>query len=171
MKKKFIYIITLLIINLIVYYYWPEKKLEKGHIITSLVVLKSERRLNVYAGDTLLKSYHVSLGKNPLGDKAFEGDNKTPEGQYFIYAKNPNSVCYKNLGISYPDKSDILVSKSYRKQPGGDIKIHGLPNRQGFWGKFHRLIDWTNGCVAVTNTEMDELYYSVNVGTPIIINP
>ena len=127
--------------------------------------------MNVYAGNTLLKTYSISLGKNPVGDKAFEGDNKTPEGAYMINDKNPNSVCYKNLGISYPDKSDIKYSKNLAKKTGGDIKIHGLPDGQGYFGKFHRFKDWTNGCIAVTNDEMDELYSAVDIGTPIIIKP
>jgi murein L,D-transpeptidase YafK len=171
MKKNILLFFILFFISLIVYYYWPEKNLEVGHKITRIVVFKSKRRLNIYAGDTLLKSYKISLGRNPIGRKEFEGDNKTPEGKYFVNAKNPRSVCYKNLGISYPNKSDILVSKSYSKSIGGDIKIHGLPNRQSFWGKFHRFFDWTNGCIAVTNNEMEELYNSVSVGIPIMIKP
>ncbi len=87
MKKYFFFFAMSLIIGLTVYYYWPENKLTTNHKITKLIVLKSKRRLLVYAGDTILKSYQIALGKNPIGDKCFEGDNKTPEGHYFIYAK------------------------------------------------------------------------------------
>ena len=171
MKKYILLFFILLFVGLATYYYWPEKKLDTTHKITRIVVFKSKRQMNVYAGDILLKSYQISLGKSPVGDKSFEGDNKTPEGQYIINAKNPNSVCYKNLGISYPNQSDIQVSKSLGKPTGGDIKIHGLPNKQSFLGKFHRFKDWTNGCIAITNTEMEELYQAVDIGTPITINP
>ena len=153
------------------YYFWPESKLPTGHKITKLEILKSIRQLNVYAGDTILKTYSISIGAQPIGKKIVEGDNKTPEGNYFIYSKNENSVCYKNLGISYPDSIDFYHAVQLGKFPGGDIKIHGLPNKQPFWGKFHRLFDWTKGCVAVTNQEMDELYNSVEIGTAIQIKP
>lgn len=156
---------------MIVYYFLPEKELPPNSKITKIIVLKSKRKMFVYSNDILLKTYIISLGKSPIGDKQFEGDNKTPEGTYFINAKNPNSVCYKNLGISYPDKTDISEAKKFGKSTGGDIKIHGLPNKQGFFGKFHRFKDWTNGCIAVTNKEIDELYESVEIGTPIIIIP
>lgn len=171
MKKLFLFLFAIVIAGLIAYYFWPENTLGKGHKITRLVVYKSKRLLNIFAGDTLLKSYTISLGDDPIGDKSFQGDEKTPEGQYSIFDKNPNSTCYKNLGISYPNDSDRKVSKALGKPTGGDIKIHGLPNKQGYWGKFHRFIDWTNGCIAVTNEEMDELYYGVDIGTPITINP
>jgi murein L,D-transpeptidase YafK len=171
MKKVIALVCLISITGLTIYYFLPEKKLPSNIKITKLIVLKSKRQLFVYSGDSLLKTYTVSLGKSPIGDKQFEGDNKTPEGYYFINAKNPNSTCYKNLGISYPDKTDIEVSKKMGKSNGGDIKIHGLPNHQGFFGKFHRFKDWTNGCIAVTNKEMDELYKSVEIGISIIIKP
>jgi murein L,D-transpeptidase YafK len=123
----------------------------------------------VYDNDKLLKTYNISLGHNPIGDKVYEGDNKTPEGNFIIDSKNSKSTCYKNLGISYPDKKHIDFAKSIGKTAGGNIKIHGLPNKEPYWGKFHRLKNWTNGCVGVTNEEIDELYYAVNIGTPIII--
>jgi len=166
-------LISLLILFIIAsgYYFWPEKKLPVGNAITKLIVYKSENKLLAYSGETLLKTYTVSLGHNPTGDKVFEGDNKTPEGNYTINAKNPKSTCYKNLGISYPNSADIDEAKRLGRSPGGDIKIHGLPNGQGLIGKFHRFKNWTNGCIGVTNTEMDELYGSVAIGTPIIIKP
>ena len=124
-----------------------------------------------YSNGQLIKTYKISLGKNPIGDKEFEGDKKTPEGIYFINAKNPNSGYYKNLGISYPDKQDIEVSKKLGKPTGGDVKIHGIRNGIGFISKFQRWYDWTAGCIALTNQEVDELYNSVDVGTKIEIKP
>jgi murein L,D-transpeptidase YafK len=127
--------------------------------------------MHIYSKGECVKTYIISLGKNPTGDKKFEGDKKTPEGKYFIYNKNPNSECYKNLGISYPSKQDMEEAKRLGKKVGGSIKIHGLLNGKGWIGKFHRFQDWTAGCIAVTNEEMEELYQIIEVGTPIIIKP
>lgn len=118
-----------------------------------------------------MKSYKIALGKNPVGDKQFEGDDKTPEGLYYINDKNPNSGYHKNLGVSYPNASDSVEAKSFNKPVGGDIKIHGIRNYMGIIGKFHNLRDWTRGCIAVTDEEIDELYEHVPIGTPIQINP
>ncbi|MDE3145428.1 MAG: L,D-transpeptidase family protein, partial [Bacteroidota bacterium] len=122
MKNIFLLLFISFIIGLIVYYFLPEKELPPNSKITKIIVLKSKRKMFVYSNDILLKTYIISLGKSPIGDKQFEGDNKTPEGTYFINAKNPNSVCYKNLGISYPDKTDISEAKKFGKSTGGDIK-------------------------------------------------
>ena len=110
------------------------------------------------------------MGQSPKGKKEIQGDMKTPEGNYRIIDRNPNSsVCYLNLGISYPKGSDIKNARENSKPPGGDIEIHGLPNGYGFIGKFHRWKDWTWGCIAVTNREMKELYDNVPIVTEIEI--
>ncbi len=173
MKIKIIirYTLLLLLIGIIVYYFYPEQQLPSNIKIDSLIVYKSKRELKAYSNGLLIKTYKVSLGKNPVGDKNFEGDKKTPEGIYFINAKNPNSGYYKNLGISYPDKQDIEISKKLRKSTGGDVKIHGLRNGIGLIGKFQRWYDWTAGCIALTDQEVDELYNTVDVGTKIEIKP
>jgi murein L,D-transpeptidase YafK len=119
----------------------------------------------------LVKTYKISLGKQPIGVKEFNGDKKTPEGLYLINDKNPNSRYHKNLGISYPNKDNIEDAKRLGKHPGGAVKIHGLRNKTGFISKFHRWFDWTLGCIAVTNEEIDELYNAVKIGTAIEINP
>lgn len=137
--------------------------------IDSLVVYKSERKLFAYSKGKLIKTYSIALGKSPVGAKQFQGDNKTPEGVYFINGKNAHSVAYKNLGISYPNSKDISSSKG--KPTGGDIKIHGLMNNFWFVGNFHRIFDWTNGCIAVNNWEMEELFNAVSVGVKIEIKP
>ncbi len=124
----------------------------------------------VYSKGKLLKAYIVSLGK-VRGKKRFEGDSKTPEGVYYIDSKNPRSHFYLNLGISYPNKEDIAYARKHGKSPGGSIKIHGLKNGLGFIGKFHRFLDWTKGCIALTNREIRELYNTTPVGTQIIIKP
>lgn len=153
------------------YYFWPEPKLPPGTKIDSLVVLKSERKLLTYANGKLMKTYTISLGKSPIGHKVFEGDMKTPEGLYTINAKNPNSGYHKNLGVSYPNNLDRAIAAGIGKSPGGDIKIHGIRNGRGYIGKFHRWTDWTHGCIAVTDEEIDELYGSVAIGATIEIRP
>ncbi|MBS4013615.1 MAG: L,D-transpeptidase family protein [Bacteroidetes bacterium] len=171
-KSKIIWLIIFLpFLGLIIYYFSPEKKLPADIQIDKLVVLKSKRQMLAYSEGQLVKTYKISLGKQPIGAKEFQGDKKTPEGLYFINDKNPHSGYHKNLGISYPNKEDINKARTLGKPPGGDIKIHGLRNKAGLIGKFHRWIDWTLGCIAVTNQEMDELYYAVKIGTPIEIRP
>ncbi len=139
--------------------------------IDSIVVYKSKRTLQVYENKQLLKTYKIALGEQPVGHKQYEGDRRTPEGLYYIHDKNPNSSCHKNLGISYPNNTDRETARQLGKPPGGDIKIHGLPNGQGYIGKAHRLKDWTYGCIAVTDEEVDELYKHTPVGIPINILP
>jgi murein L,D-transpeptidase YafK len=162
---------AMLLISITVYYFFPEKKLNTSKPIDKIIVLKSRRKLLVLSGNQLLKEYKISLGKSPTGAKHFEGDYKTPEGIYTIESKNPQSGYFKNLGISYPSENDINFAKENGKKPGGLIKIHGLKNGMGFIGKFHRWTDWTNGCIALTNQDMDELYNNIKVGTPIEIKP
>lgn len=170
-KKILKLFIVLFIISIIIYSSYPEKKLTKNAEIDKIIVLKSKRELKVFSKEILLKTYKISLGSHPNGKKEFEGDKKTPEGLYFINDKNLNSGYHKNLGISYPNKNDIERAKILNKPPGGHIKIHGLKNKTGFIGKFHRFHDWTLGCIAVTNDEIDELFNSVKIGTPIEIKP
>jgi len=139
--------------------------------IDSIVVIKHKREMQAYSKQALLMTYKIALGKQPVGPKQVQGDMRTPEGLYHINGKNPNSGYFKNLGISYPNAKDRKVAAKLGKPPGGDIKIHGLPNGQGYIGSMHRLKDWTHGCIAVTNDEMDELYQSINVGTVVYILP
>ena len=123
----------------------------------------------VYSNGDELKTYKISLGREPVGKKEFEGDKKTPKGFYFINDKNSNSEFHLNLGISYPNESDKKNAEKLNKNPGGQIKIHGLKNGLGFIGKFHRFFDWTLGCIAVTNKEIEELYKNIPIGTEIEI--
>jgi murein L,D-transpeptidase YafK len=170
-KKSLSFVSLCIFIGLIAYYLYPEQELPTNTKIDRLVVLKSDRQLLAYSNERLIKIYTIALGRNPTGDKQYEGDSKTPEGQYFINDKNPNSGYHKNLGISYPNADDIRQAKKVGKSAGGDIKIHGLRNGTGFISKFHRLFDWTQGCMAVADKEIDELYEAVPVGTQIEIKP
>jgi murein L,D-transpeptidase YafK len=140
--------------------------------VSKIVVYKSQRKMHLYdSTGTLLKTYRISLGDQPVGQKQFEGDERTPEGAYTINDKNPHSSYYKNLGISYPTQQQREQAKQQGRSPGRDIKIHGLPNGRKTAGKFHSLTDWTNGCIAITNEEMEDIYQHTRVGTPIIIYP
>jgi murein L,D-transpeptidase YafK len=162
---------TFITIGLVVYYFMPDASLPKGAVIDKLLILKSQRKLIAFSQGKPLKTYKIALGANPTGHKQFEGDRKTPEGIYFVDGKNAKSSFYKNLGISYPNEDDKTYAQSQGKSPGGLIKIHGLRNGRGFIGKFHRWKDWTQGCIAVTNQEMEELYQHTPIGTPIEILP
>jgi len=111
------------------------------------------------------------MGANPKGHKQFEGDEKTPEGEYILDWKNKKSIAYLSLHISYPNEKDKAHAKAQNKSPGGLIMIHGIRNGLGVIGKLHRLYNWTNGCIAVTNFEMKEIYNATPKNCPIIIYP
>ncbi len=156
---------------LVLYLLWPSKALPDQVDPDRVLVYKSAYRLELWSQNQLLKTYRISLGQNPVGHKQFEGDSRTPEGRYTIDSKNPHSAYHLNLGISYPGPSDKQRAQQAGKNPGSDIKIHGLRNGWGFIGKLHRLTNWTDGCIAVTNKEIEELYHAVDIGTPIEIKP
>lgn len=136
-----------------------------------ILIEKSARRLSLLKQDRLLRSYKISLGRNPVGKKEFEGDNKTPEGDYVVDFHKPDSAFYKALHISYPNAEDMTYAAKHNKNAGGQIMIHGMPNKMGWVKRLHRFVDWTKGCIAVTNAEMDEIYYAVDDGTPVKITP
>ena len=137
----------------------------------SIVVEKQAHRLSLFHNGTLVKTYLVALGQQPVGDKQRRGDNRTPEGLYHIEARNPNSRYHLALRISYPDAAHRARAEARGVSPGGDIMIHGLPARYAWAGPAHRDFDWTEGCIAVTNAEIEEIWSAVPVGTPIHIKP
>lgn len=137
--------------------------------VDKVLVEKSKRKLHLMCGDTILKTYSVALGGSPEGHKQREGDQKTPEGQYVIDWRNPKSQFYKSLHISYPNKEDQKNAQKNKVSPGGAIFIHGLGSQFGSIGKAHSLHDWTLGCIAVTNEEIDEIWDLVKNGTVIEI--
>ncbi len=136
-----------------------------------LIVDKQARRLLAYAEGVAVREYRIALGWAPEGHKQVEGDGRTPEGIYFVDDKNPNSRYYKNLGVSYPSAADREAAVALGASPGGDIKIHGLPAGWEHLGEVHWMRDWTAGCIAVSNEEIDELYARTPVGTAIEIRP
>ena len=138
-------------------------KTYNGPEVTRIQVFKDARVMQLLHHDKQLAAYNFELGFAPVGHKMVEGDGKTPTGAYRINRRNPNSRFHLSLGISYPDLEDIARARAMGKSPGGDIFIHGTPSN--FLGQD----DWTWGCIAVTNEEMEDIYAMVKVGTPIYL--
>lgn len=139
-----------------------------GPTVTKIEVHKASRKMYLLGDGKVLKTYDIALGGNPVGHKQFEGDRKTPEGVYYIDRQNPRSQFHLSLGMSYPNQADRAFARSQGKSPGGDIFIHGLPNI----GKNRpRPKDWTDGCIAVTDKEIEEIYAMVKPGTLIAVFP
>jgi murein L,D-transpeptidase YafK len=134
-----------------------------GPDVTRIQVFKEQRTLQLIHNRTLLKQYRFDLGFAPTGHKGEEGDGRTPEGAYRINRRNPNSRFHLSLGISYPNVTDVAAARARGVSPGGDIFIHGTPT------KWLGVPDWTWGCIAVKNEEMDEIYPMVQNGTKIFI--
>ena len=134
-----------------------------------VLVDKSERTLTLFAGGQAFRTYHaIQFGDAPQGHKRFQGDERTPEGRYTIHTRNPNSAYHLSLRISYPNAQDRAYAAEQGRSPGGDIFIHGQPNGLRA-GRVHG--DWTDGCIAVSNAEIEELWELVADGTPIEIRP
>ena len=144
----------------------PSKfKTYNGPPVTQIVVNKNARQMLFFSGPSIIAAYDVGLGTEPVGHKQFSGDGKTPEGLYYINRRNPNSAYHLSLGISYPNDADREEAKALGKAPGGDIFIHGGPRRP----EDRRKADWTAGCIAVSDDEMEEIWSLVPTGTPIAI--
>ena len=137
--------------------------------IDRVFVDKSSRTMQLLSDDKVIRSYHIALGDNPKGHKQFEGDERTPEGIYTLDYKNENSIAYRSIHISYPNEQDIAHAKALGKPPGGAIMIHGQMNGFEALTDYYQQHDWTDGCIAVTNEEMDEIMAAVKIGTPIEI--
>ena len=136
-----------------------------------VLIEKKERRLTLLLKGEVIKSYKIALGGNPVGPKERQGDNKTPEGTYIIDARNSNSDYHLSLHISYPNEKDKMRAKELGVSPGGDIMIHGIKNGLSWVGASHAKFDWTKGCIAVTDQEMQEIYRLVPNGTIVEIRP
>lgn len=149
----------------------PTTTLPANSIANRILVEKKARRLTLFHDNTPVKIYEIALGQQPEGPKQFAGDNKTPEGRYIIDSRKKNSSYHRALHISYPSTKDVALAVRQKRSPGGDIMIHGLPKGMGYLGPFHRLRDWTAGCIAVTNTEIEEIWRAIPNGAPIEIRP
>jgi len=149
----------------------PSDKIPEATTIDRIVVEKAARKLSVFRGGRMLKTYAIALGANPTGHKQEEGDMKTPEGLYTIDYRNPNSDFHLSLHVSYPSAEDTSRAAERGASAGCDIMIHGLPNGQGSNADAYRGQDWTAGCIAVTDQEIEELWRITPDGTPIEIRP
>jgi len=155
---------TLLVVALIA----PARATD-GPLADRILIVKSTRTMTLFHGERILKTYKVALGSAPVGPKQIQGDHKTPEGSYTIVSRNEHSQFHLALRISYPNAADRARARTLRASPGGDIMIHGLPN--GFADAQYRRIDWTDGCVAVSNAEIEEIWRLAQVGTRVEIRP
>jgi murein L,D-transpeptidase YafK len=138
---------------------------------TRVLVLKNEHKMQLFSGETVIKTYTVALGRGGLAPKQRQGDHLTPQGLYQIDRRNQDSRFYLALHISYPNEIDRERARKLGVAPGGDIMIHGIANGLGWLGSMQHMVDWTNGCIAVTDAEMDEIWLLVPEGTPIEIRP
>ncbi len=139
--------------------------------VDRVLVLKQKRVLRLLHDRDVVKEYKVALGGSPVGPKSQQGDHKTPEGVYVLDSRNPHSQYYKSLHISYPTSEQRAAARKRGVSPGGDVFVHGLPNSYHGPSAANRLYDWTDGCIAVTDAEMDEIWNAVPNGTPIKIRP
>src|SRR5262249_18909567 len=161
--------IALLLGGVWIYAHQVWNPLPAGTTIDRILVEKSARRLSIFRDGKKLKSYRVALGRNPIGAKEQEGDMKTPEGLYWIDWRNPESDYHLSLHVSYPSDEDNARAAERGVNAGFDIMIHGITNGRGWIGAFHRMHDWTAGCLALTDEEIEELYRATPDWTPIEI--
>ncbi|HYM61214.1 MAG TPA: L,D-transpeptidase family protein [Thermoanaerobaculia bacterium] len=136
-----------------------------------IVIEKAARKLTLYNNRAIVKTYQVALGPSPVGPKQCQGDKRTPEGLYRIDGRNSSSHYHRSLHVSYPNAHDLAVARGKRCSPGGDIMIHGITNGYGWLGAKHRAVDWTLGCIAVTDDEIEEIWNAVPNGTVVEIKP
>jgi len=192
--RTFIIIISIASVSFLIYEYWlkyelkpvvniNESKNGTGNIKTDttkldtyikvdkVVVYKEKRQMMLLKSNEILKTYQISLGKNSVSSKEREGDKKTPEGKYILDWKNPNSKYHLSIHISYPNDEDERNARLKGVPPGGDIMIHGCPNGFGWNWKYYKTNDWTDGCIAVSNEEIEEIWSVVENGTEIEIFP
>jgi murein L,D-transpeptidase YafK len=136
-----------------------------------VLVKKSERRLYLMRANAIIAEYPIRLGLNPAGHKEREGDFRTPEGSYTLIRRNPRSDFFMSLEVSYPNDADRARAKKLGVRPGGLIMIHGLPNVPRKSPDYYRNFDWTDGCIAVSNADMVDIWLRTGIGTPVEIRP
>jgi len=168
--KYTIGVILFVLFGIGTYAHWPSPRIPAGTVVDTIVVYKSQRKLVLFRDSVILKEYAVALGGHPLGPKTEEGDKKTPEGSYVVDYRKLDSSFHLALHISYPNEQDKRQAAAGGVSPGGLIMVHGVRNGFGVLGRLHRLVDWTDGCIAVTNSEIEEIVDTVTNGTTIIIH-
>jgi murein L,D-transpeptidase YafK len=145
----------------------PEEKSR----VDKIVIVKADHTLSLMSGESVIRTYQVALGRNPIGPKTRQGDHRTPEGLYVVDAKKSQSRFHLALHLSYPNEADRERAQKENVNPGSDVEIHGIENGLGWIGSLHRHADWTDGCIAVTDSEIEEIWTAVAVGTPVEIRP
>lgn len=160
---RFLRVLLMVLVGLSVAACSSKFRTYNGPEVTSVQVHKADRKMYLLHNGEVLKSYKIALGFAPEGAKQFEGDGKTPEGTYYISHRNPKSRYHLSLGVSYPNDADRAFAAAAGKSPGGDIMVHGGPPRKT------SKTDWTAGCIAVTDRQIEEIYSMVKPGTPIHI--
>lgn len=136
-----------------------------------VVVVKSSKTLSLYRDQKLIRAFPVVFGANPIGHKQQEGDERTPEGQYTLDFKKADSAFYKAIHISYPSAQDVESARKRGVSPGGSVMIHGQKNHLGWASFISQHFNWTNGCIALTNEDMELVWQAVDAGTPIEVKP
>lgn len=136
-----------------------------------VVVEKGDRKLHLVRNGEAIRTFDIALGIRPTGDKKFEGDFRTPEGTYLLDIRNPNSEFFLSIHVSYPNGQDIREARSKGLDPGGAIMIHGQPNTPTRSETYYSTQDWTNGCIAVSNSDMIDIWLMTADNTPIEIRP
>lgn len=163
------YLMVWILLGLILPTVWPA--LASEGMVDYVLVKKSEGKMYLLADKQVLREYRIALGANPKGHKQREGDERTPEGAYILDFKKADSNFFKAIHISYPDAADRARARAAKVDPGGQIMIHGQKNGYGRFAHVTQRFNWTDGCIAVTNAEMKEIWQMVEVGTPIVIRP
>lgn len=136
-----------------------------------VVIRKADRKLLLMKDDDVLRTINVALGLLPEGDKKAEGDFHTPEGSYKLIKRNPASEFFLSIQISYPNDEDIHEARALGVDPGGQIMIHGQPNNPKHDVAYYQQTDWTNGCIAVSNADMVDIWLMTSANTPVEISP
>ena len=168
--KRILGLVFILLLIAGTYAWLPASPLPKS-AIDRIIVIKSQHRMMLMNQKQTVKTFTISLGRGSIAPKTSEGDHRTPEGNYTIDWRNPQSRFHLSLHISYPNAQDRQRAREAGFAPGGDIMIHGLHHQLGWIGRFQRWVDWTDGCIAVTNEEIDEIWPLVPAGTVIEIKP
>ena len=171
MRRASLLAVLAVVIGSLAFANWPAARLPANVVADRVLIEKRAHRLTLFRNGVPLETYHVSLGAHPVGKKEREGDGRTPEGIYRIDRHHAQSRFHAALHVSYPNQEDVAHARALGVRPGGDIMIHGLPNGLGWLGRLQGLHDWTAGCVAVTDPQIDEIARAVPDETVVEIKP
>ena len=160
-----------IIVLLLVLFLWSTTSVYSEQKADSVLVVKSEAKLYLLNNGLTFASFPVAFGSNPRGHKKEQGDGRTPEGSYILDYKNAKSAFYKSIHISYPNTEDRKDAQRRGVDPGGDIMIHGQKNGYGRYAFVTQFFNWTNGCIALSDRDMETVWKAIDPGTPIEIRP